>query len=648
MPSRHHLALSRRYLATKDATVRKEYNRVRNQVKREMRKLRKKFELNLAKESKKNPKAIWRYINGQSKTRRGISELHTDPTDENSSVTDNDTEKANILGEFYSSVFTREPEGNVPRIPTCNVDHQMDRLHVTKESIAEHLQNLKVNKSPGPDNLCPYFLKHTAASISTPLHIIFSSSLESNEVPEDWKRARISSIYKNKGSRKLAGNYRPVSLTSIVCKTLESLIRDFVMRYMRENNLFSNQQYGFLPGRSISLQLLEVLDKWSEALDNRYSIDTIYMDFQKAFDVVPHRRLIAKLSSYGFSHQIAAWIESFLTNRKQQVVVNNSKSEWTNVTSGIPQGSVLGPLLFVIFINDLPDSVISDIFLFADDTKIYRVIKSAEDQANLQKDLDNLSEWSEKWLLKFHPAKCKHMHVGRHNIDPTVYNLNLTNLQTTTKEKDIGVIIDENLEFDSHIAEKAKKATQMFALLRRTFHFLNEETFLPLYKTLVRIHLDFASSVWSPYKLKHVDQLESVQRRITKQLPGMENLSYSERLIKLKLPTLSYRRLRGDLIEVYKITNEQYDTNCTSCLKLWEDMTGTEGTLRGHSKKLFQQRPRLSVREHAFGLRVVPIWNKLPEEVVSAKDINDFKNKLDILMSKQDIMYNDYRADVNI
>ena len=160
-------------------------------------------------------------------------------------------------------------------------------------------------------------------------------------------------------------------------------------------------------------------------------------------------------------------------------------------------------------------------------------------------------------------------------------------------------------------------------------------------------HLDFASAVWSPYKVKHIEQLESVQRRITKQLPGMQSLSYPERLHKLNLPTLSYRRLRGDLIETYKITNGMYDPDCSSCLKLWRDVTNS-GQLRGHSKKLFLQRSRLQVRENAFAIRVVPTWNKLPEDVVSAPDINVFKNRLDDFMSNQDIMFNDYRADLNL
>ncbi len=368
------------------------------------------------------------------------------------------------------------------------------------------------------------------------------------------------------------------------------------------------------------------------------------MDYQKAFDTVPHKRLISKLKSYGFNQQMTSWIHSFLTKRTQQVVINSSKSQWMEVSSGIPQGSVLGPLLFVLFINDLPDSVTSQVFLFADDTKIFRTIKSDDDQATLQTDLNKLSEWSEKWLLKFHPGKCKHMHIGKATNNPTSYSLDSTNLESIRQEKGIGVIIDADLEFDRHISEKVKKATQMFALLRRSFQHMDETLFVPLYKSLVRVHLDFASSVWAPYKIKHVEQLEGVQRRITKQLPGMKDLPYPDRLQQLKLPTLSYRRLRGDLIEVFKITNGLYDSDCTNCLKLWKDVVTTEGQLRGHSKKLFLQRSRLCVREHSFALRVVPVWNKLSEDIVSAPDTDTFKSRLDEFMINRDIysyMYNE-------
>jgi hypothetical protein len=210
------------------------------------------------------------------------------------------------------------------------------------------------------------------------------------------------------------------------------------------------------------------------------------------------------------------------------VSVNGATSSWRNVTSGIPQGSVIGPLLFVIFINDLPDIVESTVYLFADDMKIFNIIQGEEDMKTLQRDLDKLTEWSQTWMLRFHPEKCKQMHLGKHNPDPEFkYRILDNNLEKVTDEKDIGVIIDNNLSFEKHISEKCKKANSMFAVIRRTFQHLNTTTFVPLYKSLVRVHLDYASLVWAPHKSKPIDQIEGVQRRATKQLPGMKNLSYS-------------------------------------------------------------------------------------------------------------------------
>ena len=226
------------------------------------------------------------------------------------------------------------------------------------------------------------------------------------------------------------------------------------------------------------------------------------------------------------------------------VTVNEEKSTWKSVTSGIPQGSVLGPILFVLFINDLPDLVNSSIYLFADDTKIFNKIQTIQDATILQDDLNILSDWSDQWLLRFHPEKCKLIHFGKNNPS-SPYTLKSKNLQSGNQEKDIGVTIDKDLTFDNHIAEKVNKANSMFALLRKTFQFLDKNTFLPLYKTLVRTQLEYANSVWAPYRSKHIEAIENVQRRATKQLPGMKNLSYSERLKILKLPTLSFRRAEG-------------------------------------------------------------------------------------------------------
>lgn len=637
--------LSRKAIRTKDPEVRRQYNKTRNQVKKLTRRLRKEFENDISKKAKSNPKLVWQYIKSKSKTREGIGELYVDQCSKKGKKTDKDSDKANILGEFFCSVFVKEPNGDIPTIQERTVKYNMEDLFIKEVDVLKVLRQLKVDKSPGLDSIHPRFLREVCETIAYPLTRLFRHSVKSQTIPDEWKKAKISALFK-KGDKCVAGNYRPVSLTSVVCKIMEKLVRNHVMSHMKMNDFFTNKQYGFIAGRSTTLQLLEVMDKWTEALDRGENIDCVYMDYQKAFDTVPHNRLIGKLRAYHISEQMINWIRSFLSGREQQVVVNGVESDWKPVTSGIPQGSVLGPLLFVIFINDLPELANSDIYLFADDTKIFNNIKSRTDSETLQADLDKMSQWSDIWLLKFHPEKCKHMNICRNKTKShNQYSLGTTTLERIPSEKDIGVYIDDELKFEEHIGEKVKKATQMFAVVRRSFHHLNEKNFIPLYKSLVRTHLEYASSIWSPMSMKLVEQIEGVQRRATKQIPGMKDLSYAERLRKLKLPTLSYRRIRGDMIEIYKIVTGIYDKDACGFLKLWKDMAPRTGT-RGHPFKLYPQQARTSLRKNSFALRVVNTWNSLPTFVVISKTVNTFKNRLDKYWSDQELLYNDFKAKI--
>ena len=218
------------------------------------------------------------------------------------------------------------------------------------------------------------------------------------------------------------------------------------------DNLFSKHQYGFIDRRFTTLQLLYILDEWTEILDNGGTVHVVYMDSMKVFDKVPHERLLAKLSAYGIGGDVLTWIRSFLLNRKQLVRVGEATSEWNEVTSGIPQGSVLGPILFVMYINDMPESLEnnSTVKMFADDSKLYHRTDNANGASDLQKDLDKLYEWSSKWLLKFHPEKCKVLSPGNRPPEDTPHStctpqwhpngtLEKVTLQETTSEKDIGV-----------------------------------------------------------------------------------------------------------------------------------------------------------------------------------------------------------------
>lgn len=639
--------LSRKALTSNDPSTRREYNKVRNKAKKLIRKARKNYEHNMASKAKSDPKVIWKYINSKSKTRVGISDLCTDPKDPKSVKTNDDNEKANILAEFFSSVFTIEPDGEIPSLQERLCPTPSECITSTPDRVRKLLLALKPDKSPGIDGLHPKLLRELSDELAVPMNIIFNKSLTQKKVPDEWKKAQISAIFK-KGDKSLAGNYRPVSLTSVVCKTLEKLVRDNIVNHMIINNLFTQKQFGFMSGRSTTLQLLSVLDKWTSAIEQGNPVDCIYMDFQKAFDTVPHNRLISKMKSYNIHPHTIAWVQDFLTDRVQRVNVNNGQSSWKAVTSGIPQGSVLGPILFVIYINDMPDLVSSDVYLFADDTKIFKIIKTSEDTSLLQKDLDKLTVWSDTWLLKFHPEKCKHMHIGGQGQETdTSYTLWDTVLQKCDHEKDIGVIVDNELTFDRHITEKVKKANSTFASLRRSFQFMNVKTFIPVYKSLVRSHLDYASSIYSPHLMRHVEEIESVQRRSTKQIPGLKNMSYSERLRLLKLPTLGYRRIRGDMIELYKCTSGIYDKSVVDFLNPWNEQS-VRTSSRTHGKKIFPQLAKNIVRRNVFSVRSTNIWNSLPEDIVTANNLNTFKNRLDRYWDSQELKYDNYKAKVNV
>ena len=274
-----------------------------------------------------------------------------------------------------------------------------------------------------------------------------------------------------------------------------------------------------------------------------------------------------------------------------------------------------------------------------------KTITSPHDQHTLQNDLDYLTSWSSKWLLKFHPDKCNLMHVGKTIQQEYAYNLKIDTaheLGGIEEQKDIGVIIDSNLEFDKHINQKINKANSIMAVIRRSFTTLNQHNFVPLYKALVRSHLNYAISIWSPYKQKYKDAIENVQRHATKQLPGMKNILYEEILQILKLPTLAYRRTRGDMIEIYKLLHGKYDSDVSNTVKLHKDSDTREGT-RGHSLKLFIEHAYTNVRKESFSLRVTRLWNDLSEVVVTAPSVNSFKNRLDRHWSTEEFLYN-YKA----
>jgi len=398
-------------METRDATIHKKYKSVRNKVRNETRKLQIEEQRQVASHCKDNPKLFWKFINNKRKVYEHIGDLDTEDSDGNVLTACTDSEKAEVLGNFFKSVFIREPDSVPPNLQYRSCQSPFTDPSFCKEIIFKKLNNLKTAKSPGPDNIHPRTLYELRHELTLPLQILFETSYKLNQLPSDWKLGHITAIFK-KGKKCDPSNYRPISLTSIICKVMESIIRDHIINFFLHNDYFSKYQYGFIKGRSTALQLLCIMDEWTNKMDSGAQVDAIYTDFAKAFDTVPHRRLLCKLKSYNINDQLIAWINNFLCDRKQRIGVNGEFSTWSEVLSGIPQGSILGPLLFLIYINDLPDictqqDASTKIYLYADDAKIFKVINQTSDQADLQAVMNSVKNWSDEWLLKLNADKCK-------------------------------------------------------------------------------------------------------------------------------------------------------------------------------------------------------------------------------------------------
>ena len=377
------------------------------------------------------------------------------------------------------------------------------------------------------------------------------------------------------------------------------------------------------------------MDNFNDCLDNNIPFDVIYLDFKKAFDTVPHERLIAKLNMYGITGNIQKWIRSFLMKRTQRVKLGKEFSETGKVTSGIPQGSILGPVLFTLFINDLPDHVESICKIFADDTKIYN---ESSNRHILQKDLNSLQEWCDKWQLYFNCTKCKCLHLGKGNPNND-YTLRSNNEEITIEkcqlEKDLGITFDTHMKFDLHIHDIITRANKILGTIKRNFRYLDKCIFNHLYKSLVRSILEYGQSVWSPHLIRQSQAIERVQRRATKLLPEIAHLEYSERLEYLQLPSLKYRRLRGDLIQLYHLTHKDIQSTTSNQLLSFHSSYNT----RGHQFKLSKESCNTNAKKLSFPNRIITNWNKLPTSIINAKDINKFKELLDLHLDKEKFIY---------
>ena len=587
------------------------FSRLRTEVKSMQKLCYMEFVQDVGENIKHNPKRFWSFVKSQKSSR-------ILPKVMNYRGVDQSTLKDILyaFSKYFESVFLIDDGTN---LPFCNmIDVPQFKLPtITPTLMKNEILALDAHSSNGYDNVSAMFVIKCADQLSFPLSTIFNMSVKRGEFPSLLKRNNVIPIFKRKGGKTCVESYRPISIQPLICKLFERIVNKALRKHL--TGLICDQQHGFSPSKSTVTNLLVHNERITQALDNSLQMHTVYTDFQKAFDQVSHRHLLLKLrEQFGIAGIDLDWFKSYLSDRYQRVVLYGAESDWVPVTSGVPQGSVLGPSLFIMYINDLPSQLqSSECLMFADDAKISKVISSVTDCISLQNDLNLLFAWCCKWRLSLNLNKCFHMNFSLKRSRNITFNyfINDVIIETVKDIKDLGVFYTYNMNFNLHITEIVKKSFCMLGFVRRVMKpFSDPKVLLTLYNSYIRSRLDYCSPVWSPSAQNLIDKIERVQKRFVKFVSFQsgvryDNFSYMDLCNRFKLTSLEARRNVSDLTFFNKLL-----TNKVNCPFLLSNVYFSVPVCNTRNLSLFHtiKKGRIKVRKTSYLPRTTILASSIP------------------------------------
>lgn len=604
----------------------KAYKLSRNRVNHLIKKSKIEFYEKCIEENKSNPKVMWKNIN------QLIGKRSKTTTINNLSVHDNvitgDHNIAETLNDYFSTIGPSLAQ-NLPKSSTHPIDFispvgtRFSFSLVTLDEVEKLLLNLKSNKSCGLDKISSKLLKDAASVVAPSLVRIFNICISSGIFPDDWKIARVSPLFKA-GERDKCGNYRPISVLSVISKSFEKLLCQQITTYLEENEILYTQQSGFRKGHSTMTSLLNRTNKWLYNMDRGLINGILFLDLCKAFDTVDHEILMQKLAAYGICDMSLKLFSSYLCNRKQMCKVNQTVSQARTLTCGVPQGSNLGPLLFLIYVNDLPHCLkYSSTGMFADDTNLTVEAKTSSELADmLNADLENVHNWLLANRLSLNLDKTEYMVVGtRHSLlrseSELSVKLNNNDIKRVSSSKTLGVIVDEKLKWHQQIDNVSKKVSKALGIIRRVKSFLPRKTLILLYNTVALPHFDYCSAVWGNCSKSLQEKLQKLQNRAARIITGDSYETSSDEVLgKLNWKPLSERREDRLVALVRKTMMGKMPSYLKDEFHL---SNNSRYDLRSNLSMLKLQKPRTNALKRCFSYRGAELWNKLPSYL---KNIN--------------------------